>query len=112
MIVISLWRVPESRDDAANRRLDWQGATLVTFGLGSITYALINCSAATSGSEAAIGILGAAGVAALVCFLIVESRSPAPMVSLHMFLSLIHISTISGRAILPSKAQGAEAPED
>jgi EmrB/QacA subfamily drug resistance transporter len=87
VIVISLWRVPESRDDAANRRLDWQGATLVTFGLGSITYALINCSAATSGSEAAIGILGAAGVAALVCFLIVESRSPAPMVSLHMFRS-------------------------
>jgi MFS family permease len=31
--------------------------------------------------------LGAAGVGALVCFVIVESRSPAPMVSLHLFRS-------------------------
>jgi MFS family permease len=45
VILLSIWRVPESRDEAASKRLDWQGATLVTFGLGAITYALINGSA-------------------------------------------------------------------
>ena len=89
VILLSFWRVPESRDEAANKRLDWQGATLVTFGLGAITYALIDGSgsATASGPEAVIWILGLAGVGALLCFLFVESRSPAPMVSLHLFRS-------------------------
>ncbi len=87
VILLSLWCVPESRDEAANKRLDWQGATLVTFGLGAITYALINGSATASGPEALIWILGLAGVGALLCFLFVESRSTAPMVSLHLFRS-------------------------
>jgi EmrB/QacA subfamily drug resistance transporter len=87
VILLSLWRVPESRDEAASKRLDWQGAMLVTLGLGGITYALINGSASASGHEAAIWILGLAGVGALLCFVIVESRSPAPMVSLHLFRS-------------------------
>jgi MFS family permease len=87
VILLSLWRVPESRDEAANKRLDWQGAGLVTFGLGGITYALINGSATGSGHEPAIWILGLAGVGALLCFLFVEARSTAPMVSLHLFRS-------------------------
>ena len=87
VILLSLWRVPESRDEGASRHLDWQGATLVTFGLGAITYALINCSSTTSGPVAIIWILSLAGSGALLCFLIVESRSPAPMVSLHLFRS-------------------------
>jgi EmrB/QacA subfamily drug resistance transporter len=87
VIPLSLWRVPESRDEAANKRLDWRGATLVTCGLGAITYALINGSATTSGSEAVIWILGLAGLGALLCFLFLESRSTAPMVSLHLFRS-------------------------
>jgi EmrB/QacA subfamily drug resistance transporter len=87
VIVLSLWRVPESRDEKANKCLDWQGATLVTVGLGGIIYALINGSSTTSGPEAVIWILGFGGVGALVCFLVVESRVPAPMVSLHLFRS-------------------------
>jgi EmrB/QacA subfamily drug resistance transporter len=87
VILLSMWRVPESRDEVAGRRLDWLGALLVTFGLGAITYALIEDSSATSGSEASIWMLGLSGVGALLCFLIVESRSPAPMVSLHLFRS-------------------------
>ena len=87
VILLSFWRVPESRDEYASKHLDWQGATLVTFGLGAITYALINCSSTTSGPVAIIWILSLAGSGALLCFLIVESRSPAPMVSLHLFRS-------------------------
>ena len=87
VIVISLWRVPESRDDAASKALDWQGATLATLGLGAITYALIDGSAATSGDKAIAWSVGLAGLCALLAFLLVESRSPAPMVSLHLFRS-------------------------
>jgi EmrB/QacA subfamily drug resistance transporter len=97
VILLSVWRVPESRDETASRNVDWPGAALATFGLGAITYALISYSAAGSyspagspaayGHEAIVWGLGVAGLVALLCFLIVESRSPAPMVSLHLFRS-------------------------
>jgi EmrB/QacA subfamily drug resistance transporter len=87
VILLSLRYVQESRNEAANKRLDWRGATLVTFDLGAITYTLINGSASASGHEAVIWVLGLAGVGALLCFLFVESRSTAPMVSLHLFRS-------------------------
>ena len=90
VILLSLWRVPESRNEAASKSLDWQGAMLATFGLGAITYALVNGSAglaATSGHETLAWGLGLAGVGALLCFLFVEARSAAPMVSLRLFRS-------------------------
>jgi MFS family permease len=99
VILLSLWRVPESRNEAASKSLDWPGAVLATFGLGAITYALINGSAgsgssatsggsaATSGHETLVWGLGLAGVGALLCFLLVEARSAAPMVSLRLFRS-------------------------
>ncbi len=99
VILLSVWRVPESRDETASRSLDWPGAALATFGLGAITYALIDYSSGVSsggssgdslaayGHEAVVWGLGAAGVGALLSFVVVESRSPAPMVSLHLFRS-------------------------
>jgi EmrB/QacA subfamily drug resistance transporter len=87
VISISLWRVPESHNETASKSLDWPGAALATFGLGAITYALIEGPAKTSGRGAFVWGLGLAGIGALLCFLIVESRSPAPMVSLHLFRS-------------------------
>jgi EmrB/QacA subfamily drug resistance transporter len=87
VVVLSLWQVQESRNEEASRSLDWLGAALATFGLGSVTYALIGASATASTHGAVVPVLGVAGVVALICFLIVESRSPAPMVSLHLFRS-------------------------
>ncbi len=87
VILLSLWSVPESRDEAAGKTLDWQGAALATFGLGAITYALIENSPATPGREVVLWVVALAGVGALPCFLFVESRSPAPMVSLQLFRS-------------------------
>jgi EmrB/QacA subfamily drug resistance transporter len=85
VILLSLWRVKETRNEAASMNLDWEGAALATFGLGAITYALILASA--SGSNLVVWVSGLAGVGAIICFLIVEARSPAPMVSLHLFRS-------------------------
>src|SRR5438552_6724134 len=38
---VLFWRVPESRDADASRRLDWWGTLLVTVGLGALVYGLI-----------------------------------------------------------------------
>src|SRR5580658_5515242 len=58
VILLSFWRVPESRDEDASKSLDWLGAGLATFGLGAITYALIRDSAATTEPEVVVWVLG------------------------------------------------------
>jgi EmrB/QacA subfamily drug resistance transporter len=83
VVVISLARVPESRDEEMVQRLDGWGAALATVGLCGITFALIE--AGRDGKRALIA--GVAGVAALVCFFVVESRSDAPMLPLDLFRS-------------------------
>jgi EmrB/QacA subfamily drug resistance transporter len=80
---ITLWRVPESRNDAIVGKLDWLGALLATLGLGAITFSLIE---APQGGIA-VALAGVAGVAALAIFLLVEARTASPMVSLALFRS-------------------------
>src|SRR5450631_4232428 len=83
VVGLTLWRVPEIRNEEANRTLDWLGAVLATTGLGGITYALIETPAGGS----AVWIAAVVGLTALTGFLIVEARSASPMVSLHLFRS-------------------------
>jgi MFS family permease len=87
VILLTLWRVPESRNETASKKMDWQGAALATSSLGAITYALIEGTGGASAGEAAYWVLGLAGLGALLCFLVVESRSSAPLISLHLFRS-------------------------
>jgi predicted MFS family arabinose efflux permease len=63
--------------------MDWPGAILATLGLGAITFALIE---AQRGSLV-VKLAGVLGVLALGGFLLVERRSPAPMVPLTLFRS-------------------------
>ena len=83
VIGITLWRVPESRNDAMSSELDWQGAMLATVGLGAITFSLIE---APRGGTTVI-LAGVIGIVTLAGFLGVESRLPSPMVSLVLFKS-------------------------
>ncbi len=83
VVLLTLWRVPESRNDGAQRTLDWLGAVLATSGLGAITYALIE---APKGGRV-IASVGGAGVLLLAGFVIVEARSSAPMLPLSLFQS-------------------------
>jgi EmrB/QacA subfamily drug resistance transporter len=83
VVVISLARVPESRDEEMVRRLDGWGAALATVGLCGITFGLIE--AGRGGGRALIA--GGVGVVALACFFVVESRSAAPMLPLDLFRS-------------------------
>src|SRR5947207_5338225 len=83
VICITLWRVPESRNESASRKLDWPGAILATLGLGAITFALIE---APRGGPA-VRLAAVLGVAALAGFLMVEARSASPMVPLSFLRS-------------------------
>jgi hypothetical protein len=67
--------------------LDWPGALLASIGLGGVTYALIEASGHALQAVAA----GSAGVVALIGFLVVEARAPAPMVPLALFRSRIFL---------------------
>jgi EmrB/QacA subfamily drug resistance transporter len=83
VIGITLWRVPESRNDGMSSKLDWQGALLATVGLGGITFSLIEAPR----GGVAVGLGGVIGIITLAGFLGVEARLPFPMVSLALFRS-------------------------
>ena len=95
VLLLTLWRVPESRGSQDEVHLDWSGAVSVTLGLAGIVYGLIEASALGFGNPQVLLAL-IAGVVFLVIFLVVEQRSRAPMVP----LSLFHSRTFSGANIL------------
>jgi MFS family permease len=77
VVVTTLWRVPETSGRRTSRTMDWPGAMLATASLGAIVFALIE-------GAPAVGLVGLLLLAALV---VVEARSPAPMVPLTLFRS-------------------------
>jgi MFS family permease len=83
VVGMTLWRIPESRNEGANGKLDWPGGILAILGLGAITFALIEAPR----SGRAIGVVFLLGVAALLGFLAVEARSASPMVPMWLFRS-------------------------
>jgi len=99
---VLFWRVPESRDPDAKGRLDWWGTLLVTVGLGALVYGLIEAGSLGLGTPLVPGALALA-VVALLAFLFVEARSPAPMVPLALF----RVPTFSGANLLTLLLYGA-----
>jgi len=74
----------------------------VTLGLGALVYGLIEAGSLGFGTALVTGAL-ALSVAALLAFLLVEARSPAPMVPLTLFRS----PTFSGANLLTLLLYGA-----
>ena len=95
VLTILFWRVPESYGEESSRRLDYSGALLATLGLGGIVFGLIEAGNVGLGNLEVLVAL-AIGVIALIAFLIVETRSHAPMVPLSLFRS----PTFSGANLL------------
>jgi len=86
VFTISLWKLPESTESESSSNLDFAGATLATIGLGAFVFGLITGGSDGLGSPGALaGII--IGSAALIGFVIVESRSAAPMMPLNLFRS-------------------------
>ena len=87
VIVISLWRVPESRSSVA-KTVDWLGSVLATLGLGGLVFGLIESSNLGWRSPAVISSL-AIGTVAMVAFIIAETRVASPMMPLSLFRSRV-----------------------
>ena len=83
VIVISLWRVPESRGTTA-RRIDWSGALLATLGLGGIVFGFVESSNLGWSNPLVFGSL-IIGFGCLIGFAVVEARTRFPMVPLILF---------------------------
>jgi EmrB/QacA subfamily drug resistance transporter len=77
VLLLALWRVPESRSRVPGQRPDLPGGVLAALGFGGIVFALIQ-------SVRAAGVLGATALIALFYW---ERRAAAPMVPLHLFRS-------------------------
>ncbi len=86
VLVISAFRVPESRDESQKERPDWVGAALTTIGLGSLVYGLIESSRLSFGHPAVLAAL-IGGSFFLIMFLLVETRVRNPMLPLALFRS-------------------------
>jgi predicted MFS family arabinose efflux permease len=102
VLILTLWRVPESRDETAAARLDWAGALLAMLGLGGVVYGLITSSSLGIGNPQVFGVL-IAGALALMAFVAVEARLRAPMMPLGLFRS----RTFSGANLLTLLLYGA-----
>jgi len=86
VLLITLWRVPESRNQSASRSVDWIGALVVTLGLGGIVYALVE-SPILGWRSTLVWISAIAGLALLVVFYFFERRAANPMLPLRLFQS-------------------------
>ncbi|HET6276476.1 MAG TPA: MFS transporter [Candidatus Cybelea sp.] len=85
VLLVLAFRVPESRDESAVRRIDTIGATLATLGLGLLVYGLIEMNAGRF-SVPAVGI-AVAGLIVLALFVLFERRANDPMVRCDLFAS-------------------------
>jgi EmrB/QacA subfamily drug resistance transporter len=77
VVLITLWKVPESSAGSQNESFDWTGGLLTALGLGGVTYALIESKP----------LAGAAGAITLVALLYREAHTTSPMVPLRLFRS-------------------------
>jgi len=85
VVAVALRHVPESRDPQAGRRIDVPGAVLGALGLAGLTYASI--AAGKEGASPVVVATGAAGVACLIAFVVVERRRADPLVPPGLFAS-------------------------
>lgn len=84
VLVISLWKVPETREKEHHGPLDWPGATLATLGLGGVIYGLIE-SPRLGFSNPFVLLTLIGGLVALAVFIANEARAKNPMVPLGLF---------------------------
>jgi EmrB/QacA subfamily drug resistance transporter len=83
-IAATVFAVRESRDETVDRRVDYPGVVTLTAGLTAIVLALIEGNSWGWGSTETISLL-TGGALALVAFVAIELRSPAPMVEFALF---------------------------
>ena len=86
VLVISIWKVPETREKDHHGHLDFLGAALATVGLGGLVYGLIE-SPRLGFSNPLVLLTLIGGLVALAAFVFNEARTKYPMVPLSLFRS-------------------------
>lgn len=86
VLLISVWKVPESRDTEHPGTLDYLGAALATIGLGGVVYGLIE-SPRLGFSNPIVWLTLVGGLLSLAIFIYHEARTHHPMVPLSLFRS-------------------------
>jgi hypothetical protein len=84
--------VRESRDETVGRQIDYLGVGTLTVGLTSLVLALIEANSWGWGSTRIVGLF-ALSIVALVSFVFIERRVPAPIVELPLFASRNFVGT-------------------
>ncbi|MCV7069626.1 MFS transporter [Mycolicibacterium rufum] len=87
VIVVTALHVPESRDEDAPPGLDAAGAVLTALGLGTLTYGLTRWG--NDGADTVVAVAICVGVLALAAFVVVERRSPHPLIPPRLFSNSI-----------------------
>ncbi|HEY5052453.1 MAG TPA: MFS transporter [Solirubrobacterales bacterium] len=87
--------IAESHAEAESRTFDVAGAVTITGGLSTLVYALVDANNAGWGSTRTIALLAIA-VALLTAFVVIESRSKAPLVP----FSIFSIRTVTGADVV------------
>src|SRR6266508_1656626 len=101
-LLVLYFKVSESRDETVDRAIDYLGAILVALGLAGLTYGFISAPTLGFDDIQSAGAL-VVGVGALAAFVVVESRTPHPMLPLRLFRS----RTFSGTNLLTLFLYGA-----
>jgi EmrB/QacA subfamily drug resistance transporter len=94
-LVLTPGLIQESRSDSATRHFDAAGAVSITGGLSLLAYALLDASSAGWASAKIIGLL-ALSIALIGIFIVVESRSAAPLVPFRIF----RLRTLTGANVV------------
>ncbi|MFE2474762.1 DHA2 family efflux MFS transporter permease subunit [Streptomyces sp. NPDC059389] len=101
-VYVTLKSVAESRDPRA-KGLDLPGMAAFTTGAAAVTYALIRVGEDGWTGAATLGLFGL-GAAAFAAFVLVELRSPHPMLDLSLFRSRTFVGVMAGALLLSGAA--------
>jgi len=91
-IVVTLFAAEDSRDDTVDRRVDWPGIAALTVGLTALVLALVEGNAWGWGSFDILGLFALSAIA-IAGFVVIERRSPAPVVDFAFFRSRQFVGT-------------------
>jgi EmrB/QacA subfamily drug resistance transporter len=84
VLAVSPWLLRESRAAVTHRHFDVFGATSITAGLMVLVYAITRASQHGWGNGVTVGFFATAATL-IVAFVVIEARSPAPLLPLRIF---------------------------
>jgi EmrB/QacA subfamily drug resistance transporter len=84
IVAVSPWLLHESRAAVVHRHFDVFGATSITAGLMVLVYAITRASQHGWGNGVTVGLFATAATL-IVAFVVIEARSPAPLLPLRIF---------------------------